>query len=91
MTNEQSTLVDSDAANKAADADMAFQELGADVNASTRPECTQFVVRGHIDVERPLYPEDKHHDRPTRAAVTADLRVGSRRYGQQAEALVSVR
>ncbi|RJE87203.1 conjugal transfer protein TrbE [Paracoccus onubensis] len=30
MTNEQSTLVDSDAANKAADADMALQELGAD-------------------------------------------------------------
>ena len=31
MTNEQSTLIDSDAANKAADADMALQELGADV------------------------------------------------------------
>ncbi|WP_353297745.1 conjugal transfer protein TrbE [Sulfitobacter pacificus] len=31
MTNEQSTLVDTDAANKAADADMALQELGADV------------------------------------------------------------
>ena len=30
MTNEASTLVDSDAANKAADADMALQELGAD-------------------------------------------------------------
>ncbi len=30
MTNEQSVLVDSDAANKAADADMALQELGAD-------------------------------------------------------------
>jgi len=31
MTNEASTLVDTDAANKAADADMALQELGADV------------------------------------------------------------
>ncbi|UHD45752.1 conjugal transfer protein TrbE [Aureimonas altamirensis] len=30
MTNEQSVLVDSDAANKAADADQALQELGAD-------------------------------------------------------------
>ncbi|MBY6243774.1 conjugal transfer protein TrbE [Methylosinus sp. Sm6] len=30
MTNEASTLVDSDAANKAADADIALQELGAD-------------------------------------------------------------
>src|SRR5690606_11483961 len=30
MTNEQSALVDSDAANKAADADLALQELGAD-------------------------------------------------------------
>ncbi|MGX1102295.1 conjugal transfer protein TrbE [Bradyrhizobium elkanii] len=30
MTNEASTLVDSDAANKAADADLALQELGAD-------------------------------------------------------------
>ncbi len=30
MTNEQSVLVDTDAANKAADADMALQELGAD-------------------------------------------------------------
>ena len=30
MTNEASALVDTDAANKAADADMAFQELGAD-------------------------------------------------------------
>ncbi len=31
MTNEQSALVDTDAANKALDADMALQELGADV------------------------------------------------------------
>lgn len=31
MTNEASLLVDTDAANKAADADMALQELGADV------------------------------------------------------------
>ncbi|MFN8680354.1 conjugal transfer protein TrbE [Paracoccus sp. P2] len=31
MTNEQSALVDTDAANKAADADMALQELGADL------------------------------------------------------------
>ena len=31
MTNEQSALVDTDAANKAADADMALQELGQDV------------------------------------------------------------
>ncbi|MFG1275198.1 conjugal transfer protein TrbE [Xanthobacter flavus] len=30
MTNEQSVLVDSDAANKAEDADLALQELGAD-------------------------------------------------------------
>ena len=30
MTNEASTLVDSDAANKAADADQALQELGSD-------------------------------------------------------------
>ncbi|MET4296284.1 type IV secretion/conjugal transfer VirB4 family ATPase [Bradyrhizobium sp. LB8.2] len=30
MTNEASTLVDSDAANKAADADLALQELGTD-------------------------------------------------------------
>lgn len=31
MTNEQSALMDTDAANKALDADMALQELGADV------------------------------------------------------------
>ncbi|MQB35457.1 conjugal transfer protein TrbE [Agrobacterium tumefaciens] len=31
MTNEQSVLVDTDAANKADDADLALQELGADV------------------------------------------------------------
>ncbi|MER8808210.1 conjugal transfer protein TrbE [Mesorhizobium australicum] len=31
MTNEASTLVDSDAANKAADADLALQELGSDL------------------------------------------------------------
>jgi type IV secretion system protein VirB4 len=31
MTNETSVLVDTDAANKAADADVALQELGADV------------------------------------------------------------
>ncbi|WP_127074401.1 conjugal transfer protein TrbE [Pelagibacterium lentulum] len=31
MTNEQSTLLDSDAANQAADADQALQELGADI------------------------------------------------------------
>lgn len=31
MTNEQSVLVDSDAANKAGDADQALQELGADL------------------------------------------------------------
>jgi type IV secretion system protein VirB4 len=30
MTNEASTLLDSDASNKAADADMALQELGSD-------------------------------------------------------------
>ena len=30
MTNESSTLLDSDASNKAADADTALQELGAD-------------------------------------------------------------
>ena len=32
MTNEASTLVDTDAANKAADADVALQELGADLS-----------------------------------------------------------
>lgn len=31
MTNEQSVLLDTDAANKAADADLALQELGADM------------------------------------------------------------
>ncbi|MDH7973209.1 conjugal transfer protein TrbE [Sphingomonas sp. AR_OL41] len=31
MTNEASTLLDSDAANKAADADLALQELGSDM------------------------------------------------------------
>ncbi len=31
MTNEQSVLIDTDAANKAADADLALQELGADI------------------------------------------------------------
>jgi len=31
MTNEQSALIDTDAANKAADADMALQELGTDL------------------------------------------------------------
>ncbi|TGQ91413.1 conjugal transfer protein TrbE, partial [Mesorhizobium sp. M1C.F.Ca.ET.204.01.1.1] len=31
MTNEPEVLVDPDAANKSADADMALQELGADV------------------------------------------------------------
>ncbi len=31
MTNEASTLLDSDASNKAADADMALQELGSDL------------------------------------------------------------
>ncbi|MFC5386826.1 conjugal transfer protein TrbE [Aquamicrobium segne] len=31
MTNEQSALVDTDAANKATDADLALQELGADI------------------------------------------------------------
>jgi type IV secretion/conjugal transfer VirB4 family ATPase len=31
MTNEASVLVDSDAANKAADADLALQELGSDI------------------------------------------------------------
>lgn len=30
MTNEASVLVDNDAANKAADADLALQSLGAD-------------------------------------------------------------
>jgi type IV secretion system protein VirB4 len=31
LTNEASSLVDTDAANKAADADEALQELGADM------------------------------------------------------------
>ncbi|OAN70166.1 conjugal transfer protein TrbE [Jannaschia sp. EhC01] len=34
MTNEASTLLDSDAANKAADADAALQELGADISGA---------------------------------------------------------
>lgn len=34
MTNEASTLLDSDAANKAADADEALQELGADISGA---------------------------------------------------------
>ncbi len=43
MTNEQSVLVDSDAANKAADADAALQELGADL-VSYGYVTTTFVV-----------------------------------------------
>ncbi|MEE9454652.1 MAG: conjugal transfer protein TrbE [Paracoccaceae bacterium] len=43
MTNEQSALVDSDADNKAADADAALQELGADL-VSYGYVTTTFVV-----------------------------------------------
>jgi type IV secretion system protein VirB4 len=43
MTNEQSVLVDSDADNKAADADAALQELGADL-VSYGYVTTTFVV-----------------------------------------------
>ncbi|PCI04640.1 MAG: conjugal transfer protein TrbE [Hyphomicrobiales bacterium] len=43
MTNEQSALVDSDASNKAADADAALQELGADL-VSYGYVTTTFVV-----------------------------------------------
>ncbi|PWK62014.1 conjugal transfer protein TrbE [Roseicyclus mahoneyensis] len=43
MTNEQSALVDSDAANKASDADMALQELGADVAGLAHVTATLIV------------------------------------------------
>lgn len=43
MTNEQSALVDTDAANKAADADMALQELGADIAGMTYVTATVTV------------------------------------------------
>lgn len=45
MTNEQSALVDSDASNKAADADAALQELGADL-VSYGYVTTTFMVWG---------------------------------------------
>ena len=43
MTNEQSALVDSDAANKATDADMALQELGADIAGLAHVTATLIV------------------------------------------------
>ena len=43
MTNEASALVDTDAANKAADADMALQELGADYAGQTYVTATVTV------------------------------------------------
>lgn len=43
MTNEQAVLVDSDAANKAADADDALQELGADYAGQAYVTCTVTV------------------------------------------------
>jgi type IV secretion/conjugal transfer VirB4 family ATPase len=43
LTNEASTLVDSDAANKAADADLALQELGADLAGETYVTATVTV------------------------------------------------
>ena len=43
MTNEASTLMDSDAANKAADADEALQELGADMAGAAYVTATMTV------------------------------------------------
>jgi len=43
MTNESSVLMDSDAANKAADADMALQELGSDLIGETYVTATVTV------------------------------------------------
>lgn len=43
MTNEASVLVDTDAANKAADADMALQELGADASGMAYVTATVVV------------------------------------------------
>lgn len=43
MTNEQSVLVDTDASNKAADADLALQELGADYAGITYVTATVTV------------------------------------------------
>jgi type IV secretion/conjugal transfer VirB4 family ATPase len=43
MTNEASALVDTDAANKAADADLALQELGADYAGQTYVTATVAV------------------------------------------------
>jgi type IV secretion system protein VirB4 len=43
MTNEASALVDTDAANKAADADLALQELGADYAGQTYVTATVTV------------------------------------------------
>ena len=43
MTNEASALVDTDAANKAADADMALQELGQDVAGMAHVTATIIV------------------------------------------------
>ncbi|RUU11681.1 conjugal transfer protein TrbE, partial [Mesorhizobium sp. USDA-HM6] len=50
MTNEASTLVDSDAANKAADADAALQELGADVSGMAYVTATISVWDGDARV-----------------------------------------
>src|SRR5712675_188528 len=50
MTNEASTLVDSDAANKAADADLALQELGTDLIGQAYVTATVTVWDDDISV-----------------------------------------
>ncbi|RAZ72420.1 conjugal transfer protein TrbE [Mesorhizobium atlanticum] len=54
MTNEASVLVDTDAANKAADADLALQELGADVSgmAYVTATITVWDVDPHLAQEK---------------------------------------
>ncbi|MFT8988707.1 MAG: conjugal transfer protein TrbE [Gluconobacter albidus] len=54
MTNEASALVDTDAANKAADADLALQELGADYTGQAYVTATIAVwdVDPHIATEK---------------------------------------
>ena len=50
MTNEQSVLVDSDAANKADDADQALQELGADLSGMAYVTATVTVWDDDPDI-----------------------------------------
>ncbi|MCK0166217.1 conjugal transfer protein TrbE [Jannaschia sp. S6380] len=50
MTNEASTLLDSDAANKAVDADEALQELGADIAGWAYVTATLTVMDPHPQV-----------------------------------------